>query len=83
MENPFELILERLQRIEIAIEKLNALVKNEPETLLSRKEASILLKINFTSLWKHKKSGKLTSYGIGNRIDYKKAEVLKSIKKLN
>lgn len=34
MENPFELILEKLERIKIAIEKLNAPAKNESETLL-------------------------------------------------
>ena len=83
MENPFELILERLERIEIAIEKLNSPAKNESETLLSRKEACELLKINFTSLWKHIKTGKLKSYGIGNRVYYKKEEVLQSITRIN
>lgn len=83
MENPFELILERLERIEIAIEKLNATANNDTETLLSRKEACELLKINFTSLWKHTKSGKLKSYGIGNRVYYKKEEIMKSITRIN
>jgi hypothetical protein len=83
MENPFELILERLERIEIAIEKLNSPAKNESETLLSRKEACELLKINFTSLWKHTKSGKLKSYGIGNRVYYKKEEIMRSITRIN
>jgi hypothetical protein len=83
MENPFELILERLERIEIAIEKLNSPAKNESETLLSRKEACELLKINFTSLWKHTKSGKLKSYCIGNRVYYKKEEIMRSITRIN
>jgi hypothetical protein len=83
MENPFELILERLERIEIAIEKLNAPPENNDDILLSRLETSKLLKINLTSLWKHTKSGKLKSYGIGNRVFYKKNEVLKSLTRIN
>jgi hypothetical protein len=83
MENPFELILEKLERIEIAIEKLNTPAKNDSETLLSRKETCELLRINFSSLWKHTKSGKLKSYGIGNRVYYKKEEVLNSITRIN
>ncbi|WP_426092366.1 helix-turn-helix domain-containing protein [Flavobacterium sp. DSR3-2] len=83
MENPFELILERLERIEIAIEKLNTPAKNDDDILLSRLETSKLLKINLTSLWKHTKSGKLKSYGIGNRVYYKKDEVLKSLTRIN
>lgn len=83
MENPFELILEKLERIEIAIEKLNAPPKNEDEIILSRLETAKLLKINLTSLWKHTKSGKLKSYGIGNRVFYKKNEVLTSLTRIN
>ncbi|MDI5895355.1 MULTISPECIES: DNA-binding protein [Flavobacterium] len=83
MENPFEIILEKLNNIEKAIEKLNIPTKNDDEILLSRVETCELLKINFSSLWKHTKSCKLTSYGIGNRVYYKKGEVLRSIKKLN
>lgn len=84
MENPFELILERLERIEIAIQNLNVPPKNDDEEiLLSRLETAKLLKINFTTLWKHTKTGKLKSYGIGNRVFYKKEEVLQSITRIN
>lgn len=83
MENPFELILEKLERIEIEIQKLNAPQRNNDEILLSRLETAKLLKINLTSLWKHTKSGKLKSYGIGNRVFYKKDEVLKSLTRIN
>lgn len=83
MENSFELILERLERIEIAIENLNAPPKDEDEILLSRLETAKLLKINLTSLRKHTKSGKLKSYGTGNRVFYIKYEVLKSLTRIN
>lgn len=84
MENPFELILERLERIEIAIQNLNVPPNNDDEDiLLTRLETAKLLKINLTTIWKHTKTGKLKSYGIGNRVFYKKEEVLKSITCIN
>jgi hypothetical protein len=51
--------------------------------LLTREQACELLSINKTSLWKHTKSGKLRSYGLGNRVYYKLHEVLEAIKPLN
>ncbi len=57
--------------------------KNDNKELLTREEACKLLSINKTSLWKHTKSGRLKSYGIGNRVFYKKNELLESIKPLN
>jgi hypothetical protein len=83
MENHFEIIFQRLEQIEIAIQKLNAPLQNDDETLLSRLETAELLKINLTSLWKHTKRGKLKSYVIGNRVLYKKEEVLKSLTRIN
>lgn len=58
--------------------------QNSPENdLLTRAELSKLLSINYTSIWKHTKSGKLKSYGIGNRIFYKRSEVLEAVKPVN
>lgn len=51
--------------------------------LLTREEVCTLLSFNKTSLWKHTKSGKLKSYGIGNRVYYKRNEVLEAVKPLN
>lgn len=53
------------------------------DVLLTREETCTLLSCNKTSLWKHTKSGKLKSYGMGNRVYYKRHEVLASIKPLN
>lgn len=47
MESPFELILEKLERIEIAIEKRNGPPKNDDEILLSRIETAKLLKRSY------------------------------------
>lgn len=51
--------------------------------LLTRDEVCELLSFNKTSLWKHTKSGKLKSYGIGNRVYYKRDEVLNAVQPIN
>ena len=83
MENPFEIILEKLNSIEKAIEKLNASSNNDSNTLLSADETCELLQIKRTTLWKWSKNGRLTSYGLGNRVYYKETEVLNSIHRIN
>ena len=56
----------------------------QPENeLLTRLQVCNLLSINKTTLWKHTKSGKLKSLGLGNRVYYKKSEVLEAVKHLN
>ena len=50
---------------------------------LTRDEVCKLLSINKTTLWKHTKTGKLCSFGIGNRVMYKKSQVLEAVKPLN
>lgn len=51
--------------------------------LMTRDEVCKMLSFNKTSLWKHTKSGKLKSYGIGNRVLYKRSEVLEAVKPIN
>ncbi len=51
--------------------------------LLTREDVCKMLNFNKTSLWKHTKSGKLKSYGIGNRVLYKRSEVLEAVKPIN
>ena len=62
--------------------KIDESLANEDE-LLTREQACKLLSINKTTLWKHTKSGKLKSLGLGNRVYYKKNEVLQAVKHLN
>ncbi|MFH6935239.1 helix-turn-helix domain-containing protein [Flavobacterium sp. FlaQc-30] len=54
-----------------------------PDELLTRSEACSYLKINMTTLWNWSKKGKIISYGIGNRVYYKKYELLESLVRLN
>ena len=64
------------------IAKLN---QEQPEesVLLSRVEVCQLLKFNKTTLHKHTRSGRLKAYGIGNRVLYKRSEVLEAVKPIN
>jgi hypothetical protein len=57
--------------------------QRETNQLIGRKEACSILHCNLTTLHKHTKSGRLKSYGIGNRILYKKAEILESVQPIN
>lgn len=53
----------------------------DQEELLTRDEAAGLLKINSSTLWHWTKKGKLPSYGIGNRVYYKRSEIMESLVK--
>jgi len=69
-------------------EELNAFLlefkvqKDDADELLSRAEACELLKVSLTTLWNWTKSHKVIAYSIGNRIFYKKKELLDSLTKL-
>ncbi len=78
--------LEELIR-KVVIEQLEAFRKNtsteNPDELLTRAEACTLLKINMTTLWNWSKKGRIKSYGIGNRVYYKRGELMDSLVRIN
>ncbi len=53
----------------------------DQEELLTRDEAASLLKINSSTLWHWTKKGKLPSYGIRNKVYYKRSETMESLVK--
>ncbi|WP_299164233.1 helix-turn-helix domain-containing protein [uncultured Eudoraea sp.] len=57
----------------------NSEKSNFSEQLLTINEVCDLLKITKTTLWSYTKKGKLQSYGIGNRVLYKRSEVENSL----
>lgn len=71
-----ELVLEKLNELE---KELRFIKENfqpkEPIELLTREETAELLKISLTTLWHWSKKGILPSYGIGNRVYYKRGEI--------
>ena len=77
-----EQLAEALKPLLQSQKKVDESVSNEDE-LLTREQVCKLLSINKTTLWKHTKSGKLKSLGLGNRVYYKKSEVLQAVKHLN
>lgn len=78
--------LEELIR-KVIVEELETFRKNlgteNPDELLTRTEACSLLKINLTTLWSWSKKGKIISYGIGNRVYYKRGELMESLVRIN
>lgn len=75
-----------LQQLAEALKPLLQQPVAEPQPvndLLTRDEVCKLINLNKTSLWKHTRSGRLKSYGIGNRVLYKRAEVLEAVKPIN
>lgn len=51
--------------------------------LLTSDETCEFFSFNRTTLWKHTKSGKLKSYGIGNRVYYKRSELVQVLQRTN
>lgn len=76
-------ILEMLEQLkqELSLIKENFQPK-EPVELMTRQETADFLKINITTLWNWTRKGMLTSYGIGNRVFYKRSEIENIIVKL-
>lgn len=75
-----------LEQLAEAVVKLQQqpIAEPQPENeLITRDEVCKLLNFNKTTLHKHTRSGRLKSYGIGNRVLYKKSEVLEAVKPIN
>jgi hypothetical protein len=68
-------------------DQLQEFLKTEPtenpNELITRAEACALLKINITTLWNWTKKGNIIAYGIGNRVYYKKGELMQSLIRIN
>lgn len=68
-------------------EKINQLKANfqpkEPTEYLTRNEVKELLKVDLSTVHNWTKKGKLKSYGIGNRVYYKRHEVEQTLIPLN
>ncbi len=69
---------------EVLIHNTQPQHENEPENdFITRDEVCRLLSFNKTTLYKHTKSGKLLSFGIGNRVLYSRKQVLEAVKPIN
>ncbi len=55
----------------------------KPSEYLTRTELAEMLKCDLSTIHNWTKKGKLTAYGLGNRVYYKRAEVEDSLVKIN
>ncbi|MCX6184999.1 MAG: helix-turn-helix domain-containing protein [Flavobacterium sp.] len=82
VEELTEIIAEKL--VDKLEKRIAALIsKQNDEELLTRTETAKILKVELTTLWSWTKKGKITAYGIGNRVYYKRGEIMKSLIILN
>jgi hypothetical protein len=82
VEELTEIIAEKL--VDKLEKKIETLISNQnDDELLTRTETAKILKVELTTLWSWTKKGKLTAYGIGNRVYYKRGEIMKSLIILN
>ena len=79
-----ELALEKLTQIEHKLADLNEYFEpKEPVELMTRNEVAEYLKVDLSTLWNWTNKGKLTAYGIGARVYYKRNEIEQCLIKFN
>jgi len=82
VEELTEIIAEKL--VDKLEKKIATLISTQnDDELLTRTETAKILKVELTTLWSWTKKGKITAYGIGNRVYYKRGEIMKSLIILN
>lgn len=64
---------------EINVLLKNQQLKNDQDELLTRIEASELLKIDLSTLWHWTNKGKVKAYAISSRRYYKRSELIESL----
>lgn len=55
----------------------------ENEKILTREETAEMLSISLVTLWDWTRKNIVPAYRIGNKVRYKKSEVLEALKKMN
>lgn len=61
----------------------NTLQNNDQDILLTREETSKLLSVSLVTLWDWTRKDIVPAYRIGNKVRYKKSEVLNALKQMN
>jgi excisionase family DNA binding protein len=75
--------LEQLAEAVVKLQQQPAPAPQPENEFITRDEVCKLLNFNKTTLHKHTRSGKLLSFGIGNRVLYKRSQVLEAVKPIN
>ncbi|KAB7528427.1 helix-turn-helix domain-containing protein [Flagellimonas olearia] len=78
---------EIIEKIDLLQKEISSLKKNlqpkEPVELMTRKEAANFLRISLTTLHHWTKRRIIKGYGLGNRVYYKKSEIINKILRTN
>lgn len=78
VEELTEIIAEKLaDKLEKRIATL--ISKQNDGELLTRTETAKILKVELTTLWCWTRKGKITAYGIGNRVYFKRGDIMKAL----
>jgi excisionase family DNA binding protein len=77
MENPFEIIIERLDNIEKLLLELSSKISNptDPEKLMGIDELSEYLKLAKPTIYQKTGSREMPSIKIGKRLYFKKSDI--------
>ena len=62
---------------------VTSFAKTDNDKLLTRQETADLLSVSLVTLWDWDKKGLIPSYRIGNKVRYKKSEVLAALQQKN
>jgi hypothetical protein len=75
---------EIIKGVIMALKELNFPIQNADENiLLTREETAKMLSISLVTLWVWDKKDIIQSYRIGNKVRYKKSDVLNALTKKN
>ncbi|WP_395051350.1 helix-turn-helix domain-containing protein [Flavobacterium sp.] len=75
---------EIIKGVIMALKELNFKFQNSDEDqILTREEAAKMLSVSFVTLWSWDKKDILQTYRIGNKIRYKKSDLLNALTKKN
>lgn len=81
---PQDLTREILEGVKSYLQEVLSQQKGkETSDYLTRQQVAEMLSINLSTVHNWTKQGKLSSYGIGNRVYYKQSEIELAIVKLN
>ena len=61
----------------------HTLQTNDNDVLLTREETSNLLSVSLVTLWDWTRKDIIPAYRIGNKVRYKKSEILNALQKMN
>lgn len=75
MENPFEIILEKLNSIEKAIEKLNA-VSNDEQEFMNLEQVSSFIGLAKPTVYGLTHKRKIPHFKAGKRLYFKKSDIM-------